>query len=424
MTRPNNPLMSPRSVKLAGIVSLLAFGCTRTLPRLASDNDIVFIHGNVIDAISAEPLLKRTVIVRADRIVAIEPDSFAPSPGATVIDLRGRWLMPGLIDAHVHLRDAKSARALLSAGVTTARSLGVDNFVDVVVRDRHRAGDLELPDILAAGYQVRRRMADAFFLNFPALSDSRAGIYGDSAVRTVIRALVTRNVDVVKVMATNRAGVSGVDFRTRMLTDAELRSAVEEASKAKLPVAAHAHTEDGVRASVLAGVRTIEHGTLIGSETLQLMKERGTCFVPTLSFWTDMAEARGEYDSPDLRERGVEMLPLARRTVQQAAKLGVKLVAGSDMRYDSTSLATVADEIAELMHGGVAPMEALRAATSVAAECLGIDRRTGSVQAGLEADLIVLEENPLTHPAALKHPVLVLNDGKVTMNHLQSPILR
>lgn len=106
-----------------------------------------------------------------------------------------------------------------------------------------------------------------------------------------------------------------------------------------------------------------------------------------------MAEPGGEYDASDLRARGLEMLPHARQTVQRAAELGVKIAAGSDMRYDNTSPATVVDEVAELMRSGVRPMVALRAATSIAAECLGIDSRTGSVRAGLEADIIVLPAN-------------------------------
>lgn len=414
---PHRPVL-PRSSTLRATIALIVVGCTPALPQIEPNNALILTHANLIDAVSPEPLFDRTIVIRAGRIVEIG-DKAAILPGVPVIDLGGRWVMPGLIDAHVHLRDTSSPRALLATGVTTARSLGVDNFGDVVLRDRHRAGDSGLPHVLAAGYHVRRRMADAFFVDFPAYSVWKSGINGDSAVRAVVRAMASRNVDVIKVMSTDRAGVSGVDLRSRMLNDEELRAAVDEASKANLFVAAHAHTDDGARSAVLAGVRTIEHGTLIKRETLELMKERGTCFVPTLSFWTDMAEPGGEYDAPDLRARGRELLPVARQTVQHAAQLGVKLVAGSDMRYDSTSPATLADEIAELMRSGVAPLTAISAATSVAAECLGIDGRTGSVRAGLDADLIVLEENPLLHPSTLKHPVLVVNDGNVTTNHLK-----
>ncbi len=153
--------------------------------------------------------------------------------------------------------------------------------------------------------------------------------------------------------------------------------------------------------------------------TLDLMRDRGTCFVPTTTFWSDLLSPGGEYDDPHLVSRARAMMPRVREATTRAWKMGAKVVAGTDTRYDSTSNRRLADEIAELLQSGVPPMGAIRAATSVAAACLGISRRTGAVKPGLEADLLVVERNPLTDLSTLHDVLLVLNDGKITLNLLE-----
>ena len=241
-----------------------------------------------------------TVVIRDGHLESVSDGAAAPHRDATVIDLQNRWLLPGLIDAHVHFRDLASARAALSRGVTTARSLGVDHFADIGIRALHRAGAHDVPDVLAGGYHVRRRLADAFFLDFPHHRPLMGGLSGASDMRAAVREMVNRGANVIKVMMTQRAGLTGTDFRARVLTDDEAETAVDEATKAGLPVAAHAHTDEAARAAARAGVRTSEHGTLMGGETLALLREKGTCFTPTLTFWVDMLEPGGEYDDATL----------------------------------------------------------------------------------------------------------------------------
>jgi imidazolonepropionase-like amidohydrolase len=127
-----------------------------------------------------------TVVVRAGRIESISRAHVRVPAGAKVIDLAGRWLLPGLIDAHVHLRDPDSARRALRSGVTTARSLGVPHFADMNIRQRHRAGASDLPDVIAAGYHVRRRLAPEFFIDAPQLSRMAEGILGPDDVRLAV----------------------------------------------------------------------------------------------------------------------------------------------------------------------------------------------------------------------------------------------
>ncbi|MCI0516778.1 MAG: amidohydrolase family protein, partial [Woeseiaceae bacterium] len=247
-------------------------GATASLPA----DPVAFIHANLIDGESPKPRLDVTVIVRDGRIESISSGNSQFPGGTWVIDLAGRWMLPGLIDAHAHLRDLASARAALRAGVTTVRSLGSNHFVDVGIRELHRAGAADLPDLVAAGYHIRRRMSEEFFVDTPQLLPMMSGLSGGADVRSAVRALTARGVDVVKVMATERAGMPDTDPLKRELTDLELAAAVAEAAIVGLPVAAHAHTDESARAAVLAGVRTIEHGTLLSEETLALMRERGT----------------------------------------------------------------------------------------------------------------------------------------------------
>ena len=383
---------------------------------------LVLTRANVIDGLSARPLRDVTLVVRDGRIASVSRGSTRGPAGARVIDLGGRWLLPGLIDAHVHLRDLGSARAAVRAGVTTARSLGVNRFTDTDIRQQHRAGAFDLPDVVASGYHVRRRLAEEFFLDAPELRALAGGLSGAVDVRLVVRVMVRRGADVIKVMATERAGMPDADPLRRVLTDQELAAAVAEARSAGIPVAAHAHSDEGARAAVVAGAKTIEHGTLLGIDTLSLMRKRGTCFVPTLSFWQDMLDAGGEYDHPDLAARAREMLPRVRQATVLASKMGIRVVAGSDMRYDASSTRTVADEVAELIGAGVPAMEAIKAATSGAAHCLGVGGATGAIRPGLQADLIVVDRDPLRDAGALRHPLLVINDGHVALDRVAPPL--
>jgi imidazolonepropionase-like amidohydrolase len=390
-----------------------AYGAVQPPDRL------ILQHATIIDGVMSDVRRDMTIVLRGSRIESVSAAGPVSGRGATVIDLENRWLLPGLIDAHVHFRDLAGARAALARGVTTARSLGVDHFADIAIRERHHAGASDLPDILASGYHVRRRLSDAFFLDFPQHRSLVSGLSGAADVRVAVRAMVERRADVIKVMITQRAGLTDSDFRARVLSDDEVAAAVDEATKAGLPVAAHAHTDEAARVAVRAGVRTIEHGTLLGAETLALMRDKDTCFAPTLTFWVDMLEPGGEYDHPTLAARAREMLPVARTAVARAVKSGVRVVAASDMRYDSSSVLGIAHEVAELARSGLSPLAALQSATSVSAACLGIGGRTGAVKAGLEADLVVLDRDPIADLRAVEHPVLVVNDGRIAVDRIR-----
>jgi len=213
--------------------------------------------------------------------------------GAQVIDIKGRWLLPGFVDAHVHLRDLAAARHAVQSGATTVRALGSSYFTDVGMRELHRAGLTDIPEVVAAGYQIRPDLSQGngdFFLDFPGMSRFMSGLRGSENLRSVVRLLAEHHVDLIKILATERAGTPQTDPRKRTFTDEEMVAIVDEARKAGLPVAAHAHGDEGARGAVLAGVHSIEHGTYLSDDTLALMKTHGTYFVPTLSAVSHMSK--------------------------------------------------------------------------------------------------------------------------------------
>lgn len=408
-----------RTLRAAAILSLFAAA------RLVSQSPpptMAITHATVIDGISPDPLRDATVLIRDGKIERVATGNVTVPAGAIVVDLKGRWLLPGFIDAHVHLRDLASARAALASGVTTVRSLGVDHYVDIGMRELNRAGIATVPDVLASGYHVRPNPSDALFLSVPALADfmSGPGVTGMERVRRMVRTQVERGVDVIKIMATERAGLPETDPRKRVYSEEELAAAVDEARKGGRPVAAHAHGDEGAAAAVRAGASTIEHGTYLSDATLALMKERGTCFVPTIATVVDMSDVGGDYDHPVLAVRGRAMLSRVRDAVRRARSIGVRLVSGTDTGYGPPSTRRVPDEVAELVQAGLTAMEGIRSATYVAAQCLGVDGRTGAIRPGLEADLIALDRDPLGDVGALRDVVLVINNGRLAVNRLSN----
>ena len=390
---------------------------------------IVFQHANVIDGISSEPLRDVTVIIANRKITRIQKTFKRIPAGAEVIDLKGRWLLPGYIDAHVHLNDFESAQRALRFGITTVRTMAADHFIDIEIRDAHRRGRSDVPEVLAGGYQVRPDVFDAFpsfIKDFPELADMKPRVFGTENVRRLVRAIVSRGVDHIKVLATERAGTPATDPRKRTFTDEELTAIVDEARKAGLKVAAHAHGDEGAYAAVKAGVRSIEHGTWVSDKTLTLMKRCGTWFDTNItgaaatSFWNSI-------NSPDpiLVERRRTMRPLATEVTKRAYRLGIPLVAATDFTYGpafDSGRATIADNTAGLAEAGIPKMEAIKAITSRAAKLLGVDRRTGAIRKGLEADIVIVNDNPLSSVEALKDIRIIVNDGKVVFNLLNTTL--
>jgi imidazolonepropionase-like amidohydrolase len=404
-----------RCAFLGMIISALAVISCRA--QTTADDSLVIIHANVIDGISSAPTMDATVVVAKGRIESIGHGA-APAGQGAIVDLAGHWLLPGFVDAHVHVGNLADARRALRSGATTIGEAGVNHFADIGMRELNHKGVADVPDIVAAGYHVRTHPADDYFIDFPQDSDLMAGVHGAEAARRMVREMVSRGVDRIKVMATERAGTPDTDPRIRIFNDEELAAIVEEANKTGLWVVAHAHGNEGAAAAVRAGVHSIEHGTYLSDDVLRLMKEKGVYLDPTITALVDMSDPEGEYDNPILQMRGKAMLPTGREMAARAWKMGVKIVAGTDTSYFDRNNRTMSDEIIELSEVGMGPMEAIKAGTSVSAEELGVAKRTGSIRVGYEADFVVIERSPLDNIRHIGDVVMVVNNGRIALNRL------
>ena len=378
---------------------------------------VVLRRANIADGARGQIATNSALIIRDGQIVQIEPEPFTPPAGATVIDVGGRYVLPGLIDAHTHISTLANARRALESGVTTVRSASTNNYQDVALRDLVKQGAIAGPDVVAAGVFVTPDLGETM------LADARLGAFKDgvnseAALRGVVRVNLDHKVNVIKTRGTERAGLPNTDPRKQTFTEQQLTWIVDEATKGGVPVMAHAHGDEGAYAAVKAGVKSIEHGTYLSDSTLTLMRQRGTFLVPTYITVVDLTRPGGDYDDPVLTLRGAHMLPRLAETVQRAHRMGVKIVTGADTQYGPESTSRISGEVASLVELGLTPVEALRSATTVAADLLGLGGRTGAIQAGMEADVIVVERNPLQDVRALADVLVVISNGRVALNRL------
>jgi imidazolonepropionase-like amidohydrolase len=401
------------------LVTLAACSATGVLAQPTSNapEPLALVNANVVDTINGTVQRGVVLVLRGGKIESIGAGA-APA-GVRTLDVRGRYVLPGLIDAHVHIANLRALRTALEGGVTTVRSSGVSNYVDVGMRELVRQGAVVGPDVFAAGYHVRPTLAEEAYFDHPSLAPlMRGGVVTIDAMKTVVQANLSRNVDWIKVLATERAGTPDTDPRKQVYTEEELRAIVAEAATRKVPVQAHAHGAEGALAAVKAGVRSIEHGTYLTDETLKLMAAQGTFFDPTMEAMKDVAAPGGDYDNRDLQLRGQHMMPRLKDAIARAHKAGVRIVAGSDTGYGPSSVARLSIEIANLVEAGMPPLAALQSATTVNAQMLMRDQQIGRVAVGFEADVVVVERNPIDQISTLQDPLLVISNGRVGVDRL------
>ncbi len=401
---------------LAVVVPALLLAQNRNPDGSLAQPDVALINANVVDVRGGAIRRGVTVLVRGGRIVSV--GAALLGAGMTVVDLRGKYVVPGLMDAHTHLDNLAAAKRALETGVTTVRSASVGSFRDVALREMSRAGFIAGPDVLAAGLFVTPNLDDAVLAD-PSLGNLIAGVTTIDRLRQLVRANAAHGVDVIKTRGTERAGRPETDPRQQTYTEAELRAVVDEAAARNIAVLAHAHGDEGAYAAVKAGVRSIEHGTYLSDSTLALMKTKGTYLVPTYSTLVDLVEPGGDYDDPVTKARGMHMMPRMEETFRRARALGIKMVTGADVSYTPASITRVSHEVANFVKLGMTPLEALQSATSTAAELFRIEKKTGAIEPGLEADLIVVEDNPLEVVRTLQDVLFVMSNGRIAMDRLR-----
>jgi imidazolonepropionase-like amidohydrolase len=356
----------------------------------------------------------RTVFVNGGKIERIaDADEGIPS-NYEIIDCEQNYLMPGLIDVHTHLNSLEQAKRALESGVTTVRTAGVAAYQDVSLRELAKAGKIPGPDVVAAGVFVTSNLADAVLAD-PRLKDLVGGVNTEEELRLLVNVNADRGVDVIKTRATERAGLPETDPRRQAYSARQLQVIIEEAAKHDIPVLVHAHGDEGARAAVLAGARSIEHGTYLSRETLRLMEERGTFLVPTYDTIKENLEERFNYV---LRLRAKTMLPHLDNAIREAHRQGVKIATGADNNYDAVSLNRISIEVEHFVRLGMSNFEALQTATVNAAELLRIEDQTGRISEGLDADLILVPGNPLEDVAALQDVLLVMSNGQIALKRI------
>ena len=405
--------------RLAGGRLMLGFVLAAALPAAAQSvpvDPLAITHANVVDVRTGRVTADVTLVLRGGRIESI---GAAPAPsGVRTLDLKGKYVLPGLIDAHTHADNFAAFQRALESGVTTMRSAGVSNYADVGFHELVQRGAAIGPDIVPAGYHVRPRMAPEAFLNNPEYSDLMSGVTTIEKLRRAVDMNLAHAVKWIKILATERAGTADTDPRKQVYTEDEIRAIVQEAATKGIPVEAHAHGDEGAMAAVKAGVRSIEHGTYLSDATLRLMKEKGTYFDPTYTTVIDLAEPGGEYDVPALIIRGQHMLPRLQQTVRHAHQFGVKIVTGGDTGYGPNSLTRIGQEMTHFVELGLTPLEAIQAATITNAEMLRMEKSIGVVEPGYDADLIAVEANPLENIVTVQDPLLVISNGRIGVDRL------
>ena len=411
-------------------------------PAAAPRSVVVVQAGRVLAEPGKAPRGATTIVIHDGRIAALLDGRQAGPAGARVIDLGDRFVLPGLIDSHVHLdSDAGGQAALiegvtsspgldalraqwngmktLRAGFTTVRNLGDASGATLALRDAVDNGWVMGPRIIDAGRSISvtsghmdGTLSVAENLHPGITQDNLCN--GADSCREAVRLQVRRGVDVIKIATTG--GVNsriGAGLGQQMFAD-EAKAVVETAHLHGKKVAVHAHGTDGINVALAAGADSIEHGTMPNEETLRLFKQGGAYYVPTLStvngYRERLAKDPNAYP-PAVLEKVMWRLDITGKALERAVPAGVKIAFGTDAGVSKHG--RNADEFELMVQHGMTPATAIAAATVNAAELLGLGKEVGALRPGMAADLIAVSGDPLKDVTVLKKVEFVMKGGQV-----------
>ncbi len=408
----------------------------------ASADAATLIHaGRLIDGVTDGARERVTVVVDGSRIIAVEPGFRAAGAGDTVVDLADATVLPGLMDMHVHLTSEHSRRSeldnvkkgeaeraydsivyaerTLQAGFTTVRNLGDQWGVSIALRRAIEQGKVKGPRVFTSGRSIGTRggHADASNSWGPYLSseDPRLDTVcnGADSCREAVRKRYQDGSDSIKITATGGVLSIAKSGTAPQFTDEELAAVVATAHDYDLKVAAHAHGTEGIKRAVRAGVDSIEHGTFMDDETMRMMKQKGTHYVPTISAgrWVHEKAQDPDYFNPLVRPKALAVGPQIQDTFGKAWRAGVTIMFGTDCGVCEHG--SNAKEFAYMTEAGMPAMAAIQSATIVPARYLGVADRLGSIEAGKLADIIAVAGDPLADVTALQRVRFVMKDGVI-----------
>ena len=424
-------------------VSISALLLASTPVAAQTVDQVTVVHaGRLLDKPGSAPRGPSTVIIRNGKIVEVL-SGYQPGPtGATLIDLKDKFVLPGLIDSHLHLdsdaggdaaliesftdsparaayRTAGNAKKTLMAGFTTVRNLGDGSGATLALRDAVAAGELPGPRIIDAGRSISTTSGhmDATLSVSEDLHgsiDQENLCDGVESCRQAVRKQIRRGVDVIKIATTG-----GVNSRIgsglgRQIFDDEVKALVDTAHLYGKKVAVHAHSDDGINAALAVGADSIEHGTMLTDETIKLFKAAGAYYVPTLSTvngYIERLAANPNAYPPDVLAKVKWRIGVTGKSLAKAYPAGVKIAFGTDAGVSKHG--KNADEFELMVKYGMPASAAIQAATMNAATLLGVDKQVGSLEPGKAADLIAVAGDPIVDITTLKSVRFVMKDGRV-----------
>ena len=421
--------------KLLFLISLF------TLTLSAQD---YYIHaGKMFDSKEGKMLDKMTIIVSGTEIKGVKKGFEIPDSDNIIIDLKDLTVMPGFIDLHVHMESEynpekylneftaeeseiafssiKFAKRTLMAGFTTVRDLG-GSGVNISLRNAINKGEVIGPRIFTAGKAIGTTGGHADPTN--GWKKSIAGdpgpqdgvINGVDDARKAVRERYKNGADVIKITATGGVMSIAKNGQNPQFTIEEIKAICETAKDYDMTVAAHAHGDEGIQRAIKGGVLTIEHGTLLSDESMKLMKEYGTYYVPTITAGKEVAanaKIPGYYDELVV-PKALAIGPKIQSTTERAYKAGVNIAFGSDAGVFPHG--NNAKEFRFMNEAGIPVIECLQAATIVNSKILSMDSKIGQIKNGFFADIIATKSNPENDIRTLENVIFVMKNGEIYKN--------
>ncbi len=421
--------------------TLLTLLAMAVLTTCAASQVTVIKAGRLVDPDTGSVAISQIILIRNNKVVSVGQNVPIPSD-ATVIDLSQNTVLPGLIDCHTHVADGAhsgeadpisqlkksasqvvlesvpNARAMLLSGFTTVRDVGVYRALnDIALRDAINRGDIAGPRMYVAGAYVTITGGAGAMTGFaPDIQLPWDFRYGEAnspwQVREVVRKLAHDGVDHIKILSSGAVLTHGSNPKSQEFTPEEIQAAVDEASHFGLRVESHAHSPEGIKNAIRAGVASVEHATLIDDEGIALAKQRGTYLDMDIYDEECIQEnGRNGREPLDFLQHDAELGQAQRENFRKAVKAGAKMSFGTDAGV--CAYGTSGKQFAFMVKYGMTAMQAIQAATSSAADLLGHSKEFGSIKPGKYADIIAVDGDPLQDISTLEQVQFVMKDGKV-----------